>query len=837
MFSFRILFITLSLFCLGISFNTFAQKALNKPPITVSTFRNWPNLGFAEVTKDGRYIAYTINNEATDSRMLVIKPIDCKWERQYTGDVKGNFEDDKYFSFQTATQQKTGLRLDDNTEVTIPATKHVPVPKKEIEIYNSLVTGNRLIIEQTRVKRTDSLEGVNSYIHLAEKGAMVVVIKTDSQPESIVWYDIKSRLAKTLWQCATSEEEITIDNSNSQFLNHVLFQVKSPAPPIVKGMAEVDVWTYHDVRDPEPYAERETHFITKYAVSCVVSPKVIHVASGNEETSVQSTDQKSDYIIVSDNYNRDAHWNEKARSRFYLVSLKDGSRKLIAQQVSAERPEVTLSPYGRFVLIKYPYSMQCFSYDIRTGNRFTIIDKEQIFVTKSDREAKFLSSDITWSQNNTFTIVDDYDIWQVDMTGQKRPVNLTAGYGRQHNLAFKFSPIPGIQTPFKEVSKQLGGYLLTAFNNNTKEWGFYKLKSLSPQVPELLSMGPFYYGGDNPNMMKAANANVYFVKRQSATDAENYFSTTDFKSFTRLSDFAPHKKYNWMTVEQVKWMGNNARACNGILFKPENFDSTRKYPVVVLIYNEFSSIMNLFMDPEKHGGLNFLPTSWLVSNGYLVFMPDLMSRKAERRLKETCDMLIPGVEQITRFPYVNKDKIGLMGASWGGMQTNYVITQTSLFAAAVSGAGFSENISDIGFSSAERPSSNLGMNESTYGVFPAHADRYIKESPLFSADKVTTPLLLKHNKDDGGYPFYQSLQYFRLLRRLGKKVWMLQYEKGDHGVRPGTDQQDMYTRMAQFFDHFLKDKPAPKWMTEGILPERKQIDSGLELEASNGMVN
>jgi dipeptidyl aminopeptidase/acylaminoacyl peptidase len=307
--------------------------------------------------------------------------------------------------------------------------------------------------------------------------------------------------------------------------------------------------------------------------------------------------------------------------------------------------------------------------------------------------------------------------------------------------------------------------------------------------------------------------------------------THDFKNFIRISDIHPEKNYNWTSAELIRWEVDNGKICDGILYKPEDFDSTKKYPVVVSIYDEFSRGLNQYIQPGLHGFCNFLPTSWLTSNGYLVFLPDIVHRKQGAPLKDAYDMLISGVNTIAKLPFVDQSRIGIEGASWGGEQINYIITHTNIFAAAFMGAGYSERISGSGYSDNFVQVPRLIQNKTHFGgLLTEVPNTYIEEAPLFSANHLTTPLLIRHNKDDDAVPFYQGLQFFRTLRVLGKKVWMLQYDKGGHGVKPGKDSEDMYLRIAQFFDHYLKGAPPPKWMTEGILPERKQIDTGLELD-------
>ena len=109
-------------------------------------------------------------------------------------------------------------------------------------------------------------------------------------------------------------------------------------------------------------------------------------------------------------------------------------------------------------------------------------------------------------------------------------------------------------------------------------------------------------------------------------------------------------------------------------------------------------------------------------------------------------------------------------------------------------------------------------------------DQYLKNSPILNADKVNTPLLMMQNKDDRVVPFSQGVELFTARRRQGKKVWLLHYYYEGHSLNEGKAAVDFTIRMKQFFDHYLKDAPAPKWMTKGLPAIMKGIEDGLSVD-------
>jgi dipeptidyl aminopeptidase/acylaminoacyl peptidase len=224
--------------------------------------------------------------------------------------------------------------------------------------------------------------------------------------------------------------------------------------------------------------------------------------------------------------------------------------------------------------------------------------------------------------------------------------------------------------------------------------------------------------------------------------------------------------------------------------------------------------------------------SFYVSRGYLLFVPDIPYRIGYPG-ESALDAVVPGVLDLVGRGFVDRAKIGVQGHSWGGYQIAYMVTRTDLFAAAEAGAPVANMVSayggirwQTGMSRAfqyERTQSRIG------GSLWDTPLRYIENSPIFTADKIRTPLLMMHNDEDGAVPWYQGIELFVGLRRLGRPVWMLNYNGEAHGLREDHNRKDWAIRMQQFFDHYLMDAPTPVWMEEGVPAILKGQTLGLEL--------
>jgi dipeptidyl aminopeptidase/acylaminoacyl peptidase len=308
------------------------------------------------------------------------------------------------------------------------------------------------------------------------------------------------------------------------------------------------------------------------------------------------------------------------------------------------------------------------------------------------------------------------------------------------------------------------------------------------------------------------------VAQEKASEAPNYIFVRG-KTVTSVTDIHPEKGYNWLRSELLKYKDKDGQECEGMLFKPSNFDSTKKYPVIFHYYWDNSRQINNFILPDPKGdGIN-IPL--LVNDGYLVFWPNIYIKKRSPG-ESAMNSVLAAADCISRYSWVDSSKMALAGHSWGGYITNYIIAHTNRFKAATSFSGVSDLMQmynqlwpGYGYSYQAFAKNFYGMVDGLQQNVP----NYVTNSPIAYADHIQTPLLLMHNVKDDAVPFEHSTALFVQLRSLVKPVWLLQYEGEEHFLSEVGNQLDLQKRIQGFFAHYLKNEPMPRWMEKPISPE------------------
>ena len=356
--------------------------------------------------------------------------------------------------------------------------------------------------------------------------------------------------------------------------------------------------------------------------------------------------------------------------------------------------------------------------------------------------------------------------------------------------------------------------LLRAENTETRDTGYFTTKIDAKEAPHKLLM----VAKDVSNPIKAKDADVYSMTEQTFGQFPDLLVTdSSFASLKKVSDVNPQQAgLLWGSDEMVSFENVDGVHLQGILYKPENFDASKKYPMIVYLYEKLSQNINHFVEPKPMDSINI---SYYVSNGYLVFTQDIVYQTGYPG-QSALKCVMAGVNAITARGFVDEKNIGIQGHSWGGYQIAYMVTQTNRFKAAEDGAPVANMISaydGIRWGPGRPRQFQYEHTQSRIGgTIWEYPLRFIENSPIFMVDKIQTPLLIIHNDADDAVPWYQGIEFFLALRRLGKEAYMFTYNGEPHHLRRRPNQKDYATRMAQFFDYELKAGPKPKWMDEGV---------------------
>lgn len=513
-----------------------------------------------------------------------------------------------------------------------------------------------------------------------------------------------------------------------------------------------------------------------------------------------------------------------AHNDFYFIDVNTGKARMIKKDCRATPAP---SPDGKYLYWYNAIDSTWNTYNITSGKEYKVTSPEIIQCANelSDTPNPPGSYRIAgWTKNDEALLVyDRYDIWEVDPENNIGPVNLTKN-GKSGRLTYRIITLDREQE-YVDLDKI---QYLTAHNEITREDGFYKLYNKKKSFPEKLIGGKYKLGA----FAKAKDSDVVLYTKENFKTYPNLLvSDLKFEKSIQISDANPQQKdFFWGTAELYSWTSLDGRKLEGTLHKPENFDPHKKYPMIVNFYEKSSQGLYGYRMPECHRST--VDYHYYTSNGYIIFNPDVYYKEGYPG-EDAFNCVMPGVTALIGEGFVDENHVGAQGHSWGGYQVAYLATRTNLFAAIESGAPVVNMFSAYGgirWGSGLNRSFQYEHTQSRIGKSIWESPlRYIENSPLFTMDKVTTPILIMHNDNDGAVPWYQGIEYFIALRRMGKKAWLLNYNEADHWPTKVRDKHDFQIRLAQFFDHYLKGAPMPKWMKEGIPAVNKGIDLGYEL--------
>ncbi|MFQ6371228.1 prolyl oligopeptidase family serine peptidase [Shewanella sp. YIC-542] len=583
---------------------------------------------------------------------------------------------------------------------------------------------------------------------------------------------------------------------------------------VITGQRGLNVWHGDDARiKPNEIKQYDRELKRTYLA-------VLHLSSGNvvqlADTQVPDVtrSQHKRFLLASSDipYRKMITWAGFFRD-FYLVDINTGHKvRLLTQQPSNSKP--TYSPNGKY--LAWYQQGKIYLYDVAKGRKYPLTSAIKTPFADEDHDYPSAAPGYgfgPWlADDSAILVYDKYDIWQFD-TSSHHGFMVTAGEGRKQQISYRMEALAQPDGAFPATVTDGEAVLLQGFSERTKADGFYQAE-IGKAGTQVLLQQPAKL-----KVLARADKHHTMVFSKQRYDLYPDLYTADIlrpqQAQQQTTLDKQRQQLPWGKAELVHWRDGDGRVMDGALIKPPHYQKGKRYPVLVYYYRFMSDRLFSFPDMKINHRPNF---AWYAADDYVIFLPDIRFEVGYPGISSV-KALTAGVQKLIDMGIADADAIGLQGHSWSGYQTAFDITQTRLFKAAVAGAPVSNMTSAysgirLGSGLARQFQYETGQSRIGESLMQA-PQKYIENSPVFYVERIQTPLLIMFGDRDDAVPWQQGIELYMAMRRAGKDVIMLQYEDEPHHLKKYPNKLDYSIRMKQFFDHYLKGRKAPQWMTQG----------------------
>lgn len=487
----------------------------------------------------------------------------------------------------------------------------------------------------------------------------------------------------------------------------------------------------------------------------------------------------------------------------YNLTKKDYIKLGDLKEVDVKSPEIVNSPNGKYILFS------------EGEKKWTLAEMDNLKKTVIDKVG--LVHPMFSEDAQSILFESDNDVWKYDIPQNKLyPLKIAAGkqtkittYKERRYSSFNIS------TRTYNDAEPILVKTYNADENTTSYFQWYKGK-----VQKLLN--------ETSNRIKALMPDKNFSKFYGIE--ENYnFPTRLFvidsrtKTKKRLyTNIKEDKETFNLKQEIIHYTNSDGKPLKGILYYPENFSSSKKYPMVVYIYQVQNSKSNEYLSPG-YSALPAINIRALLKKGYFVYLPDIIYNKAGTGLS-ALDCVNKSLDAIKSYESINMNKVGLSGQSHGGYETNFIATHSNRFTAYISEAGNSDIVRsyfsfNYNFDSPFYWQYENGQYEMNV-PFSQNKELYFKNNPIYYVENVNAPILLCTGMKDENIEWDQTMEFYIGLKRNNKQVIALFYPNTGHGISVyNKEGKDLYIRILEWWDYFLQDKKDVDWINKQMINE------------------
>ena len=605
-------------------------------------------------------------------------------------------------------------------------------------------------------------------------------------------------------------------------------------------VADVDVWNTKDERLQSVQmtrADQDRNFT--YRESFDVGPaKFVKLADSTMRDVAISQDGRwavgQDARAYISDYKRPA-------ADIYRVNTSTGERTLIAKGQLTGQHILGISPDGKEFVFWKDNKFQAYNLDANVTKPLGGTSGVSFVDTDYDHPGPKPSYGIDGYTTDGKGLVarHKYDLYYVPFDGAA-VVNLTKGAGSKNEVHYRYvqiEPDTAAPTPPPAPGGFGGGrggaaretkidltkpMVLSTYGEWTKKSGFSQLMPTG-EMKEITFEDAAFAG-----LTRAAKADVFLLRRETFVEYPDLRVAMglDFKNTKKISDANPQQAdYMWGHRQLVDFKDKDGHHLQALLTFPDDYKPGEQRPMLVNFYEKNSQNLHRYSAPSYLTGMGSSPIQ-AVSDGYITLVPDIYYHTGSSH-SDQLNSVEAAVRKVIAMGVVDPKKIGINGHSYGGEGAAFIGTRSRLFAAVGVGAGVTDLYQDFSqnWGWAYQVPGGSGANGNDYYLYGQgrwgfspweKPDVYMQESALTHVPEVTAPFLIMHGTADPTVAFQNGLGFYNALRYNGKNAVLLAYPGEGHGLRGLANRKDLTIRYFQFFDHYLRGAPAPKWMTDGV---------------------
>lgn len=844
-------------------------QVLPKKAVTETDYHLWGTLYADKISDKGNWVSYAMRyDESPDT--LFVKRSDGKKTYVFAKSSSGTFSGESKFACRDSDGRLSLLDLENDKSNVI----------EDVETYSFSGNGDYLITLEGKAKQqtiqirnrggalVQSISGINQFRLNNAKDALVcssedggvyqVLMLTLGKTiiKSVLAEDGNWKFSQLIWNADGQSVAFLRENKDSStginrpvvlcfsIKNTKLFQLEPDKIPkgfcvesesasgltlspdgervfftirkevtIAEKFDGVQVWNGSDA---VVYSERQSvgdvEYNTRIAAWWPERGRFMQITDQSKPFGFLNASQ--DFAISYSTNDLEPQYKLDRNVNYYVTNLETGQRNLLLENQSTELYASSLSPSGKY--FAYFKGNDWWVYDFLTCEHSNVTARHGLQL--ADWEDKIWQSNYRvagWGIHDEYILIyDQFDIWQIDLKGNNA-MRLTSG--KESGISFRI--VPPVSSEF--YAPYFTGHIDAAINTKNKimlsasrnnESGYF---ILSPNR----NVKPIVFGDFlTTKLLKASKANGYVFESQQYNSPPELIMSSAGRHTKLYQSNLQHYKYSWGKQEKIFYRDSKNELLTGILYYPAAYNPEKKYPMIVHIYEKQSYLFHYYINPSLYNMSGF-NTSNLTAQGYFVLLPDIEYELGNPGLS-AADCVLAATKAVVSKDLVDSSKIGLIGHSFGGYETNFILGQTNLFASAISGASVFDLAGwylSIGWT-VGRPemwrfeSQQWRMGKSLF------EDRkgYERNSPLTYVDKIKTPVLIWTGEEDRQIHYYQSIAFYLAMQRLKKSAILLVYPGDGHALVKKENQQHFAHRIEDWFGYYLKGESPKKWISEGV---------------------